>query len=244
MDCTVRPAAECKSDDSVPMVARWFCRLRPLACVPERRRVRQIVPQVSAAFSNLSPIRELRALNCGALEALAQADGRDDGTVELVRRGALPHDIGKLAVPAAILDKPAALTAEERAVMNAHPEVGARILSPIAAFAPLLPMVRSHHERWDGKGYPDQLRGEEIHPLARLLAVADVAESMLAARPYRAPLPLDYVVQHIRDNVGKHFDPHFAQLFVNCVDSGETGLLAALAVPVNAAHDTRLSEVA
>ena len=241
---------------------------RPLA-EEERHRVRQIVTQVSVAFSNLSLLRELRALNSGALEALArttdaaspwtaghstrvtaiavalaQADGRDDGTVELVRRGALLHDIGKLAVPAAILDKPAALTAEERAVMNAHPEVGARILAPIAAFAPLLPMVRSHHERWDGKGYPDQLRGEEIHPLARLLAVADVAESMLAARPYRAPLPLDYVVQHIRDNVGKHFDPHFAQLFVNCVDSGDTGLLAALANPVNAAHDMRLREVA
>ena len=235
----------------------------------DRHRVRQLVAQVAVAFSNLDLVDELRALNSGALLALAlttdaaspwtaghsvrvtaiavaiaQADRMDDETVDLVRRGALLHDIGKLAVPVAILDKPAALTAAERAVMNTHPMVGVRILQPIAAFAPLLPMVRSHHERWDGTGYPDQLRGEQIHPLARLLAVADVAESMLAARPYRAPLPLAYVVQFIRENAGHHFDPHFARLFVERVSSGDAGLLAALTPSAHAAPDMRLREVA
>jgi putative nucleotidyltransferase with HDIG domain len=214
-------------------------------------------------------VDELRALNSGTLEALARttdaaspwtaghslrvtaiavalakADGCDDATVDLVRRGSLLHDIGKIAVPVAILDKPAALTAEERAVMNTHPLVGARILQPIAAFSGLLPMVRSHHERWDGTGYPDRLWGNTIHPLARLLAVADVAESMLAARPYRAPLPLPYVAEYIRDNAGAHFDPRLALLFAERVNAGDTELLAALAPTANAALEARMREVA
>ena len=235
----------------------------------DRRRARQLVAQVAVAFSNLQLVDELRALNTGALEALARttdaaspwtaghsvrvtaiavalahADGLDDETVDLVRRGALLHDIGKLAVPVAILDKPSALTAEERAVIDTHPLVGVRILQPVAAFAPLLPMVRSHHERWDGTGYPDRLRGVEIHPLARLLAVADVAESMLAARPYRTPLPLEYVVTFIRDNAGTHFDPRLALLFAERVGSGDAALLAALAPSGHTAPEARLKEVA
>ena len=235
----------------------------------DRNRVRQLVAQVCVAFSNLQLVDDLRSLNSGALEALARttdaaspwtaghsvrvtaiavalakADGCDDDTVDLVRRGALLHDIGKLAVPVAILDKPAPLTADERKVMNAHPDVGTRILQPIAAFAPLLPMVRSHHERWDGAGYPDRLRGDAIHPLARLLAVADVAESMLAARPYRDALPLADVVLFIRDNAGRHFDPHFAQLFVARVRDGDAGLLAALTPSISTTLDTRRREVA
>ena len=235
----------------------------------DRRRVRQLVAQVAVAFSNLRLVDELRSLNTGALEALARttdaaspwtaghsvrvtaiavalakAEGLDEDTVDLVRRGALLHDIGKLAVPVAILDKPGALTAEERAVMNTHPMVGVRILQPIAAFELLLPMVRSHHERWNGTGYPDQLVGEAIHPLARLLAVADVAESMLSARPYRAALPLDYVVNFVRNNAGRHFDPRMAHLFVDCVASWDAGVLAALKPVASDSPDARLLEVA
>lgn len=220
----------------------------------DRRRAEQLAAQVAVAFANLRLLDELRALNAGALEALArttdaaspwtaghstrvteiavalaEADGLDAETVDLVRRGALLHDIGKLAVPVAILDKPGPLTDEERAIMAQHPVVGARILQPIAAFAPLLPMVRHHHERWDGTGYPDRLRGEGIHPLARLLAVADVAESMLAARPYRAPLSVEFVTGFIRDNAGRHFDPHYASLFTTAVEQRDPRLMAALA---------------
>jgi putative nucleotidyltransferase with HDIG domain len=236
----------------------------------ESRRVEQLVAQVAVAFSNLRLVTELRELNSGTLEALArttdaaspwtaghsvrvtaiavalaEADGLDLEQIDLVRRGALLHDIGKLAVPVSILDKAGPLTEEERAVIATHPAVGARILQPIAAFAPLLPMVRNHHERWDGTGYPDQLRGEETHRLARLLAVADVAESMLAARPYRAPLTLEFVTNHIRDNAGRHFDPHFALLFAECVRTADTRLMAAVSPvnPTNFEH-TMLREVA
>ena len=219
----------------------------------DERRVRQLASQVAVAFSNLNLVDDLRSLNRGALEALARttdanspwtaghsvrvtgiavaladAAGLDEATVDQVRQGALLHDIGKLAVPPAILDKPGRLTDEERAVVETHPVVGERILRPVEAFAPLLPMVRSHHERWDGAGYPDQLRGEEIHPLARLLAVADVVESLLSARPYRAGLPLSQVVEMVSDGAGRHFDPQFANLFVQEVRAGHAALLAAL----------------
>jgi putative nucleotidyltransferase with HDIG domain len=226
------------------------------AAFPEedRRNARQLVAQVAVAFSNLQLVDDLRALNAGALEALARTtdaaspwtaghsvrvtaiavalaklDGLDAGTVDLVRRGALLHDIGKLAVPVSILDKPGKLTDDERAIIAQHPVVGARILQPIAAFAPLMPMVRQHHERWDGTGYPDQLSGTGIDPLARLLAVADVAESMLAARPYRAPLSLEFVTSFIRDNAGRHFDPHYAHVFADAVARRDPELMAALA---------------
>jgi putative nucleotidyltransferase with HDIG domain len=235
----------------------------------ERLRVEQLVAQVAVAFSNLRLVEELRSLNSGALEALArttdaaspwtaghsvrvtaiavalaEADGLDAETVDLVRRGALLHDIGKLAVPVSILDKAGPLTDEERAVMSTHPAVGARILQPIAAFAPLLPMVRNHHERWDGTGYPDRLHGEATHRLARLLAVADVAESMLAARPYRAPLTLEFVTNYIRDNAGRHFDPHFAHLFAECVRTADPRLMAAVTPVGQISVAVRAREVA
>jgi putative nucleotidyltransferase with HDIG domain len=220
----------------------------------DRRRARQLVAQVAVAFSNVQLVDDLRALNTGALEALARTtdaaspwtaghsvrvtaiavalakiDQRDAATVDLVRRGALLHDIGKIAVPVSILDKPGPLTDDERAIMSQHPVVGARILQPIAAFAPLMAMVRHHHEKWDGTGYPDRLAGDAIDPLARLLAVADVAESMLAARPYRAPLSVEFVTNFIRDNAGRHFDPHYAHLFADAVTRRDPELMAALA---------------
>lgn len=219
----------------------------------ERRRARQLAAQVAVAFANLGLLDDLRALNRGALEALArttdanspwtaghsvrvtgiavalaEADGLDEATVELVRQGSLLHDIGKLAVPQAVLDKPGRLTEAERHLIETHPVVGEQILRPVAAFAPLLPMVRSHHERWDGTGYPDRLSGEKIAPLARLLAVADVADSLLSARPYRAGMPLSFVVQLIVDGAGRHFDPHYARLFAERVRNGDAALLTAL----------------
>lgn len=218
-----------------------------------RRRAVQLAAQMAVAFASLQLVDELRALSRGALEALARttdanspwtaghsvrvtaiavalaaADEADEATREQVRQGALLHDIGKLAVPAVVLDKAGALTEAEWAAVRAHPAVGAEILRPIEAFAPLLPMVRHHHERWDGTGYPDRLAGEAIPRLARLLAVADVADALLSARPYRQGWPLDRVVEHIRAGAGMQFDPYFARLFVQRVRLGDPLLLDAL----------------
>jgi hypothetical protein len=143
--------------------------------------------------------------------ALAVEIGRElalpDEEIVALQRGGLVHDIGKIAIPGAILDKPAALTDAERGIMRLHPEHGARILEPIAEFAPLLPIVLEHHERWDGGGYPRGLAGERITRTARVLAVADALDAIQSDRPYRRGLPPDEAVRLIERNAGRQFDP-------------------------------------
>jgi putative nucleotidyltransferase with HDIG domain len=124
-----------------------------------------------------------------------------------LRRGCLLHDIGKVGIPASVLDKPGRLTDGEFALIKRHPVIGAEILGPIAAFRDLLPIVRSHHERFDGLGYPDGLRGEAIPYLARIAAVADVFDALASARPYREGLPLVTVQRMIGEGRGSQFDP-------------------------------------
>lgn len=110
----------------------------------------------------------------------------DPKQLDQLFRGGMVHDIGKLAVPTEILDKRGRLTAAERRIVECHPRAGVDRLAPLAEFADVLPMVRSHHERPDGRGYPDRLGGDEIPWLARVLAVADVYDALTSDRPYRA----------------------------------------------------------
>jgi putative nucleotidyltransferase with HDIG domain len=134
-------------------------------------------------------------------------------------RGCLLHDIGKVGIPAAILDKSDRLTAAEFAIVQQHPVIGAEILGSVAAFRDLLPIVRSHHERFDGRGYPDGLQGEAIPWLARIAAVADVFDALASARPYRDGLPLDTVRGIITDGCGTHFDPRVVEAFEALLDT-------------------------
>lgn len=131
-----------------------------------------------------------------------------------LRYGGQVHDIGKLATPAGILDKPARLTPEEEAIMRQHPTQGVHILEPIPAFSRLLPIVEQHHERWDGRGYPHGLAGDAIALPARVLAVADVFDAMRSDRPYRRGLPVPHVIRAIRRGAGSHFDPAVIEAFV------------------------------
>jgi putative nucleotidyltransferase with HDIG domain len=140
----------------------------------------------------------------------------EDELVELAR-GGLVHDIGKLATPAGILDKPGPLTAEEFAIMREHPKKGVHILEPIPAFRPLLPIVGQHHERWDGLGYPDRLAGTEIARTARVLAVADVFDAVGSDRPYRPGMPRHEVIEIIKQGTGTHFDPAVVSAFLRIV---------------------------
>ena len=133
--------------------------------------------------------------------------------LDIVHRGGLLHDIGKIAVPSAILDKPGRLTPEEMAVVQSHPEVGARILAPIDAYTPILPVVLYHHERFDGKGYPRGLAGNAIPSLARLVSVADVYDALVSDRPYREGWAPERALAHILDSAGSHFDPLMAEAF-------------------------------
>ncbi|HSQ28479.1 MAG TPA: HD-GYP domain-containing protein [Gemmatimonadaceae bacterium] len=117
--------------------------------------------------------------------ALARDVGFDDMTMFWFRIGALLHDVGKIVVPSEILNKPGRLTAEERAVMERHAAAGADLLSSIDFPRDILPMIRGHHERWDGRGYPDGLAGEAIPLCARIICVADVFDALTTDRPYR-----------------------------------------------------------
>jgi HD-GYP domain-containing protein (c-di-GMP phosphodiesterase class II) len=135
---------------------------------------------------------------------------------ETVVLSALLHDVGKIAVPDSILNKPEKLTEEEYAEMRKHPVHGARILANIqsAAVKAVLPGVQYHHEKWDGTGYPEGLVAEQIPLLGRLLGVSDFFDALTSERAYRTPLPVDEVVEMIRTSAGTHFDPAIADVVV------------------------------
>ncbi len=156
---------------------------------------------------------------------IAAEMGLSDEQRQLAELSALLHDVGKIAVPDSILNKPGRLTAEEFDEMRKHPVHGARILANIQSpmVMAVLPGVRYHHERWDGSGYPDGLRGESIPLLGRLLGVADFLDALASARAYHAPKTLDEVVQLIVEGSGLHFDPEIANAVVRLHARGALG---------------------
>ncbi len=143
--------------------------------------------------------------------ALARDVGFDDITMFWFRIGALLHDVGKIVVPIEILNKPGRLTPEEREIMERHAPAGAELLADIDFPWDVLPMVRGHHERWDGTGYPDKLSGENIALSARITCLADVFDALTTDRPYRPGFTRDEALKMMANDSGKLFDP---ELFV------------------------------
>lgn len=221
----------------------------------QREGVRRLVDRLTLAIADVQHVRRLAALSAGTMTAFARAieansrwtaghservtalalmigEGMHLSKDELavLHRGGLLHDIGKIGVPTEILDKPARLTSAERAVVERHPVVGAEILSPIGAFTDAVPIVRSHHEQWNGAGYPDGLVGSRIPHLARILAVADVFDALVSDRPYRAGLSVTHAAGFIEIGSGTHFDPVPAAAFLDALRSGRlTSVLASFA---------------
>ena len=146
---------------------------------------------------------------------LAEQLGLGEEDLELIRTGTPLHDIGKIGIDDSILRKPGPLTREEFEVMKTHTVKGAEIVRTIPDLHPLIPIIRSHHERWDGNGYPDALTGEDISPLARIVALADAFDAMTSDRPYRKGMPLDVAFSEIEKGAGKQFDPQFAAAFLS-----------------------------
>jgi diguanylate cyclase (GGDEF)-like protein/putative nucleotidyltransferase with HDIG domain len=139
--------------------------------------------------------------------AIAKEIGLSPEEIEALRAAALLHDIGKLAVPEHIINKPGKLTPEEFEKMKVHPLVGAEILERVAFPYPVAPIVRSHHERWDGTGYPAGLSGEEIPIGARILSVVDCLDALASDRQYRPAMPLDRAMETVKEKAGTWFDP-------------------------------------
>ncbi len=138
-----------------------------------------------------------------------------DGEIEALRAAALLHDIGKLAVPEQIINKPGKLTPEEFEKMKVHPLVGAEILERVAFPYPVAPIVRSHHERWDGSGYPEGLAGEMIPIGARILAAVDCLDALASHRQYRQALPLAEAMAKVKEKSGTWFDPQVVEILEN-----------------------------
>ena len=120
---------------------------------------------------------------------------------------ALLHDIGKIGTFEAILDKPSEFVKSDITAMRVHPVAGANILSPIKQLKDIIPIVRHHHENYDGSGYPDGLKGEEIPILARIIAVSDAYDAMKTDRPYRKGKDMDFVIAELKKRSGAQFDP-------------------------------------
>jgi putative nucleotidyltransferase with HDIG domain len=138
-----------------------------------------------------------------------------DAELEALEWGGLLHDVGKIGVPDAVLLKQDRLNREERMIMNSHPVLGAQIIAPVTKLAAELPIIRHHHEWYNGSGYPDRLIGDEIPKLARILHVADAFEAMTAARPYRmTPLTSEQALAELRKFAGVQFDPIMVDAFV------------------------------
>ncbi len=151
-------------------------------------------------------------------EELARKMGVDDASLVHIERGALLHDIGKMAIPDGILLKPAALTPEERILIQKHPVYAYEMLNPIKFLHPALDIPYCHHEKWDGTGYPRGLSREDIPLAARIFAVVDVWDALVSDRPYRKGLKPADVKEKIREDAGKHFDPQVVDAFLGLDD--------------------------
>jgi putative nucleotidyltransferase with HDIG domain len=170
------------------------------------------------AYTNdhASEIAELAGRVCDEL-------GLDTRTTRVVKLGGLLHDIGKIGIPEAILRKPDALTGEEMLVMQRHPDIGARILEPVPYFAELVPLVRSSHERWDGRGYPEGRSADDIPLGSRVIAVCDAFHAMTEDRVYRRALPVPSAIAEIERCAGTQFDPVCARALLDVVRADTSG---------------------
>ncbi len=217
---------------------------------------RKLAQQVAVALDSSALVERLDRLTRGTMEALARtvdsksawtaghservaevavrlarSMGFPEADVEILHRGALLHDIGKIGVPATILDKPDRLTSEEMAKVKEHPEIGFRILSPVESLADILPIVRYHHERMDGKGYPHGVRASELSDLVRLVTVADTYDTLIHDRPYRKGWDTKTAIEILRDSSGTQFDPRFVEGLVSMIRSEEAGAAPAAKAP-------------
>lgn len=207
---------------------------------------RQLADQITLALANNHLMGRLQQMSWGTLSALARTIdanspwtaghservtqlsmmigkelGLSSRELDMLHRGGLLHDIGKIGIPPRLLDKPARLTPEEVLVVQSHPVVGARILAPISVFQDIIPIVRHHHERFDGTGYPDRLAGDAIPLLARVVAVADVYDALVSKRPYRPGWSSRAATAYIGRSSGTHHDPSIVAAFMKLAQRGD-----------------------
>jgi putative two-component system response regulator len=195
----------------------------------EELRERLLAPTLASALANAIEARdEYLHGHCERLASLAVRIAEvlelPADEVETVRLGAILHDVGKIGIPDRVLLKPAALDAEERRVVETHPEIGDKLLAPLDLLAGARPIVRHHHERWDGNGYPDQLHGDQIPLGARIVSVADSIEVMSSRQLYRRPRTPAAVVEELRAFRASQWDPEIVDIALDLIASGQLEL--------------------
>jgi putative nucleotidyltransferase with HDIG domain len=155
---------------------------------------------------------------------IAEEMGLSGAEVDIIRNAGILHDVGKIGIKEDILKKPGRLTEDERREMEYHPFIGTKILQSVKLLEPVMPLVYHHHEWFDGTGYPDGLRGEEIPLGARIISVADALESMTSDRPYRKALPVEEAMAELRRCSGRQFDPRIVETFLKLAEDGKIEL--------------------
>jgi putative nucleotidyltransferase with HDIG domain len=191
----------------------------------------QFVETMAQALDARDPYTAGHSLRVAASShLLAVAMGLSNEEAETIRIAAQLHDIGKIGIPDAVLQKPGPLTPEEYGLIKLHPQIGCRILEKVGRFDRLLSVVELHHENHDGTGYPYGLAGNAVPMDARIVHVADVFDAMTTTRSYRRELPLWAAIEEIEKNAGFQFDPLVARTFLRLIAEGriETGGLEVL----------------
>lgn len=180
-----------------------------------KRTGKEIVKSLAKAIDARDPYTEMHSENVTMLSLLIGKEaGLSESELESLEYGALLHDIGKIGIRGVVLRKPGRLTDEEYGIIQKHPLIGHGIVVDIEYLLKAHPVIRGHHEKWDGTGYPGRLKGEQIDRLARIAAVADVFDAVASDRPYRKGMPLEECVEIIRKSSGSHFDPAIAEIFL------------------------------
>jgi HD-GYP domain-containing protein (c-di-GMP phosphodiesterase class II) len=233
------------------------------AFTPDHRNlVAELAAQAAVAIDNARLFKDREEVILGALEALAKAvDARDpytEGHSERVtqyaltiarqmhyapkdqqswvrlERGGRVHDIGKIGTPDAILQKTGKLTDEEFAKMRDHTTVGFNILSGLKMLTDELVIVRSHHERYDGKGYPDRKKGDQLPMFAWIVSAADAIDAMTSDRPYRKGMSMEVAVEQVKAGAGTHFHPDVAEAVLDAAQSGTLKAIPQVSLYKNA----------
>jgi putative two-component system response regulator len=213
-----------KPVERVELVARVRSALRLKAMYNTLDSAEQVMFALAAAVEAKDAFTERHTQRVGeSARHLGRRLGLPEFALDALYRGGIIHDIGKIGVPDAILLKPGPLNEVETSLMQAHPVIGESIVRPLRTGANLLPIIRHHHERYDGTGYPDGLRGLEIPRLARIVSVCDAYDALVNDRPYRPRRSADEAMRVLHDGAGTQWDPEVVSLF-----AGEVPVLQQL----------------
>jgi len=215
-----------KPVDRVELVARVRSALRLKAVYDTLDSAEQVIFSLAAAVEAKDKYTEKHTHRVAeTARHVGMKLGLPERALDALYRGGIIHDIGKIGVPDAILLKPGPLAGDEIRIMRAHTTIGESIVRPLRSGANLLPIIRNHHERFDGSGYPDGLAGRAIPRLARIVAVCDSYDALVTDRPYRKARSVDEAIATLADGAGKQWDPEVVEVLV-----GELSAISALGV--------------